>query len=66
MSETERIAALTDRNATCRHCGRHIFRTTTCWIDADGFTACVKGKLGVPHSFVVHQPMPAGLQGAPS
>jgi hypothetical protein len=51
--------ALDKATATCRHCGRWIVRLESgCWVDSDGWTACVKGP-------VLHLPMPDGLKGAP-
>jgi hypothetical protein len=56
----------------CRHCGAAIKPLPNgCWSDEAGFMVCVKAPLssvghGVPASFVLHQPMPAGLDGGPS
>jgi hypothetical protein len=59
--------------ATCRGCGAAIRRSaagTELWEDPDGITVCVKAGLGSigsgrPADYVYHQPMPAGLRGAP-
>lgn len=54
------------QTAACRHCGCAIERIHAGWVDARGIFACVKG--GLPGSLrgpVLHEPMPAGLDGAP-
>jgi hypothetical protein len=58
----------------CRGCSKPIWRLDTpteMWEDADGITACVKARLedighGQRPDYVLHQPMPAGLVGAPT
>ena len=56
--------------AACRHCGCTIARIEAGWVDARGFCACVKAPPeslghGRPAGFVLHEPMPGGLRGAP-
>lgn len=59
--------------ATCRGCAkpiRHLGGQSVLWEDPDGITVCVKARLafigrGELPDFVFHQPMPAGLHGAP-
>lgn len=63
-----------DRMAMCRHCGSKLYELATdgpLWADADGFTVCMKAsmpaqgdKTGLP-DYVYHEPMPAGMRGAP-
>lgn len=57
----------------CRGCSAPIWRLSTLdelWEDAAGVTVCVKAPLagtgtGERPAYVLHQPMPAGLVGAP-
>jgi len=62
----------------CRHCGTVLIQTLLGdWTNARGFQACIKsppepppgpGKNPDPRVYgnlVLHQPMPAGLRGAP-
>jgi len=59
--------------AYCRGCSAPIRPLNTeseLWEDADGITVCVKARLedigaGQRPDYVFHQPMPAGLVGAP-
>jgi hypothetical protein len=49
----------------CRGCGIELERFGQRWGDRNGFTACIKGGLpGSGRPFVLHEPMPAGLEGA--
>ena len=59
--------------ATCRGCSQPIRRLNTpgeLWEDPSGLTICVKARLedvgtGQRPGYVQHQPLPAGLVGAP-
>lgn len=59
-------------SALCRHCGAKIIPAGAWWEDERGITACVKGaprddpQPGEPvfTAPVLHEPMPAGLDGA--
>lgn len=59
--------------ANCRGCSKPIRRLSTendLWEDPAGLTTCVKARLedtggGRRPDFVLHQPMPDGLVGAP-
>lgn len=44
--------------AACRHCGRGLWCRAGAWVDYDGSGACAVAHL-------THEPMPAGLRGAP-
>ncbi len=46
--------------ALCRHCGSKLHQAAGFWVDADGSAVCMRGPDRVPH-----QPMPAGMRGAP-
>lgn len=49
----------------CRHCGAALELFGRYWGNSGGFTACIKGGLpGSGQPFVLHEPMPAGLEGA--
>lgn len=52
----------------CRHCGTVIeLLGNGHWVDLAGFHGCIKGGLpGSGRPPVLHEPMPAGLNGAPS
>jgi hypothetical protein len=58
---------------TCRGCGTSLYPLDTDqprWEDANGITVCVKAGTasigrGLRPDYVFHQPMPAGLRGAP-
>jgi hypothetical protein len=57
-------------DASCQHCARGIWRRPWGWEDGDGVTVCIKAPLeniglGIRPDYVGHQPMPAGLRGAP-
>jgi hypothetical protein len=60
--------------ASCRGCSKPIRLLSTegeLWEDAAGLTTCVKARLadigaGQRPDYVLHQPMPAGLVGAPA
>jgi len=57
--------------AKCRGCDRGLWPRGERWADADGFEVCVKAPLGdIGHGqrpdYVFHEPMPAGLRGAPA
>jgi hypothetical protein len=55
----------------CRGCGKPVWiGAGEYWEDADGLSVCVKAPLedagqGRCPGFVFHEPMPAGLRGAP-
>lgn len=56
--------------ALCRGCGALIRRLPLAsvrevWEDIDGVTVCVKAAEVPASGYVFHQPMPAGLRGAP-
>jgi hypothetical protein len=69
----ENLADPAEYPATCRGCGRPIRRLGTpaeLWEDEAGVTVCVKARLedigaGQRPGYVQHQPLPAGLVGAP-
>jgi hypothetical protein len=59
----------------CRHCGEEIMLAGTEWIEREtGFTACIKGQVKPVRAWkpgedrftppVLHEPMPAGLEGS--
>lgn len=56
--------------ALCRGCDAAIWRlpgaaAQEVWEDADGVNVCVKAGEVPASGYVFHQPMPAGLRGAP-
>lgn len=56
--------------ANCRGCGTGIRLRAGYWEDASGITVCVKARLedidfGRRPDYVLHEPMPEGLVGAP-
>jgi hypothetical protein len=56
--------------ANCRGCGTGIALLAGYWADVSGMTVCVKAPLedtgnGELPDYVFHEPMPAGLRGAP-
>lgn len=58
-------------HASCRGCGRGLWPRGENWSDADGIEVCVKAPLeavgqGERPDYVFHEPMPAGLRGAPA
>jgi hypothetical protein len=58
--------------ASCQGCGKGLWPRGENWADADGFEVCVKivarlsTEPGERPVYVLHQPMPAGLRGAPA
>ena len=55
------------QSASCRHCGAKITRQpqVNYWLDYEGWTACVKAP-SITSQPVLHQPVPAGLEGSVS
>lgn len=61
----------TGPQAACRGCGRGLWPRGQNWADRDGIEVCVKAPLeaaghGERPAYVLHEPMPAGLRGAPA
>jgi hypothetical protein len=57
--------------AKCQGCEKGLWPRGENWSDADGFEVCIKVPLkdtgtGQRPDYVLHQPMPAGLRGAPA
>lgn len=61
-----------ERHASCRHCGALLTKLRLGhWMDPNGIMVCVKAPLssigqGRVPNWLLHEPMPAGLRGAPS
>lgn len=58
-------------DATCRGCDEPLWQRGDSWADSAGVEVCIKAKLedighGELPDFVLHQPMPSGLRGAPA
>lgn len=55
--------------ARCRHCARTLSKITAGWVDENGMFACVKAPEQVPGAPlalpVLHEPIPAPLEGSP-
>ena len=68
MMDENAAPLLEDASADCRHCGSRLTRLQNGhWIDANAMYGCIKGGLpGSGRGPVLHEPMPAGLHGAPS
>jgi hypothetical protein len=58
--------------ATCRGCQKGLWARGSNWADADGIEVCIKAvarlssEPGERPVYVFHEPMPAGLRGAPA
>jgi hypothetical protein len=57
--------------ATCRGCDHSLWRRGERWADSAGVEVCIKVRLedaghGQRPDYVFHQPLPAGLRGAPT
>lgn len=52
-------------DALCMHCGRGLWSRPWGWADWDGSVVCVRAGL-TSDKHVHHEPMPAGLRGAPA
>ena len=57
-------------DAVCRGCDKPLWQRGDSWSDSAGIEVCIKLRLediGTdPPSYVFHEPMPAGLRGAPA
>lgn len=53
--------------ATCRGCEAGLWRRGDRWADENGIEVCVKKPLAMlgAGNYIFHEPMPAGLRGAP-
>ena len=64
------IGAVKPADATCRGCEQPLYRRGDYWEGPDGVVVCVKLRLEdispcLP-AYVYHEPLPAGLRGAPA